>query len=49
LSTLEVQGVYKGDTVSTIGEEKAWNPRLQVKSVDEYVAVMNSHASPIRK
>jgi glyoxylase-like metal-dependent hydrolase (beta-lactamase superfamily II)/rhodanese-related sulfurtransferase len=33
---------YKGDTVSTIGEEKAWNPRLQVKSVDEYVAVMNS-------
>jgi len=33
---------YKGDTVSTIGEEKAWNTRLQVKSVDEYVAVMNS-------
>ena len=33
---------YKGDTVSTIGEEKAWNPRLQVKSVDEYVALMNS-------
>ena len=28
---------YKGDTVSTIGEEKAFNPRLQVKSVDEYV------------
>ena len=33
---------YKGDTVSTIGEEKACNPRLQVKSVDEYVALMNS-------
>ena len=28
---------YKGETVSTIGEEKAFNPRLQVKSVDEYV------------
>src|SRR5262249_60694601 len=26
---------YKGDTVSTIAEEKAFNPRLQVKSVDE--------------
>ena len=33
---------YKGDTVSTIGEEKAFNPRLQVKSVDEYVDLMNS-------
>ena len=32
---------YKGDTVSTIGEEKAYNPRLQVKSVDEYVSLMN--------
>jgi sulfur dioxygenase len=31
---------YKGDTVSTIGEEKAFNPRLQVKSVDEYVTLM---------
>jgi len=31
---------YKGDTVSTIGEEKAYNPRLQVKSADEYVALM---------
>src|SRR6188472_3450357 len=26
---------YKGETVSTIGEEKAYNPRLQVKSADE--------------
>jgi glyoxylase-like metal-dependent hydrolase (beta-lactamase superfamily II)/rhodanese-related sulfurtransferase len=32
---------YKGDTVSTIGEEKAFNPRLQVKTVDEYVDLMN--------
>lgn len=31
---------YKGDTVSTIGEEKAYNPRLQVKSVDEYIDLM---------
>lgn len=33
---------YKGDTVSTIGEERRCNPRLQVRSVDEYVAIMNS-------
>jgi sulfur dioxygenase len=33
---------YKGDTVSTIGEEKAFNPRLQVGSVQEYVDVMSS-------
>jgi sulfur dioxygenase len=32
---------YKGDTVSTIGEEKRFNPRLQVTSVDEYVDVMS--------
>jgi glyoxylase-like metal-dependent hydrolase (beta-lactamase superfamily II)/rhodanese-related sulfurtransferase len=32
---------YKGDTVSTIGEERRCNPRLQVASVDEYVALMN--------
>jgi len=31
---------YKGDTVSTIGEERRYNPRLQVKSVDEYVHLM---------
>jgi glyoxylase-like metal-dependent hydrolase (beta-lactamase superfamily II)/rhodanese-related sulfurtransferase len=31
---------YKGDTVSTIGEERRHNPRLQVRSVDEYVALM---------
>jgi len=33
---------YKGDTVSTIGEEKRYNPRLQVTSVDDYVALMAS-------
>ena len=33
---------YKGENVSTIGEEKAFNPRLQVKSVDDYVALMNA-------
>ena len=32
---------YKGDTVSTIGEEKTFNPRLQVKSIDEYVDLMS--------
>ena len=31
---------YKGDTVSTIGEEKRCNPRLQVRSIDDYVALM---------
>src|SRR6266852_5540682 len=33
---------YTAATVSTIGEEKAFNPRLKVKSVDEYVDLMNS-------
>lgn len=33
---------YKGDTVSTIGEERAFNPRLQVKSAQEYVDLMNN-------
>ncbi|MDB5655632.1 MAG: beta-lactamase-like protein [Tardiphaga sp.] len=33
---------YKGDTVSTIGEEKRFNPRLQVRSVDDYVELMNN-------
>jgi sulfur dioxygenase len=33
---------YKGETVSTVGEEKAFNPRLQVKSVDQYVELMNN-------
>ena len=33
---------YKGDTVSTIGEERAHNPRLQVSSVQEYVTIMDN-------
>jgi rhodanese-related sulfurtransferase len=33
---------YKGETVTTIGEEKAFNPRLQVKSVDQYADLMNN-------
>ena len=33
---------YKGDTVTTISEERAFNPRLQVGSIDEYVDIMNS-------
>ncbi|PNG25667.1 MBL fold metallo-hydrolase [Methylocella silvestris] len=33
---------YKGDTVSTIGEERLFNPRLKVRSVDEYVDLMNN-------
>jgi glyoxylase-like metal-dependent hydrolase (beta-lactamase superfamily II)/rhodanese-related sulfurtransferase len=37
---------YKGDTVSTIGEEKRFNPRLQVKSIDEYVELMNNLKLP---
>jgi glyoxylase-like metal-dependent hydrolase (beta-lactamase superfamily II) len=32
---------YKGWTVSTIGEEKRHNPRLQVRSRDEYITLMN--------
>jgi glyoxylase-like metal-dependent hydrolase (beta-lactamase superfamily II) len=32
---------YKGDTVSTVGEERAHNPRLQVSSAEEYAAIMN--------
>ena len=37
---------YKGDTVSTIGEERRCNPRLQVKSVDDYVQLMNNLKLP---
>ena len=37
---------YKGDTVSTIGEEKRYNPRLQVRSVDEYIELMSNLKLP---
>ncbi len=33
---------YKGETVSTIAEERAFNPRLQVNTVDEYVELMSN-------
>ena len=33
---------YKGEKVSTIGKEKRNNPRLQVKSEDEYVEIMSN-------
>ena len=33
---------YKGDTVSTIAEERGYNPRLQVSSVEEYVEIMDN-------
>ena len=33
---------YKGETVTTIGEERAFNPRLQVKSVEQYAELMNN-------
>ena len=31
---------YKGETVSTIGEERAHNPRLQVTSPEAYIELM---------
>ncbi len=37
---------YKGDTVSTIGEERAFNPRLQVRSASEYADLMNNLKLP---
>jgi len=37
---------YKGDTVSTIGEEKLFNPRLKVKSAEEYADLMNNLKLP---
>ncbi|MBB3457544.1 glyoxylase-like metal-dependent hydrolase (beta-lactamase superfamily II)/rhodanese-related sulfurtransferase [Rhizobium sp. BK313] len=37
---------YKGDTVSTIGEEKLFNPRLRVRSADEYADLMNNLKLP---
>ena len=33
---------YNGKTVSTIGKEKKFNPRLQVKNVDEYIEIMSN-------
>ncbi len=33
---------YNGKSSSTIGNEKKFNPRLQVKSVDEYMEIMSN-------
>tara|TARA_Y100000389_G_scaffold85293_1_gene81993 strand:+ start:233 stop:916 length:684 start_codon:yes stop_codon:yes gene_type:complete len=33
---------YNGKKVSTIGNEKKFNPRLQVKNADEYINIMNN-------
>ena len=33
---------YKGNKVSTIGDEKRNNPRLKVKSADQYAELMNN-------
>ena len=33
---------YKGETVSTIGDERLRNPRLQVNSIEQYVELMNN-------
>ena len=33
---------YNGQTVSSIGKEKKFNPRLQVNSINEYIDIMNN-------
>ena len=33
---------YKGNKVSTVGEQKKNNPRLQVNSIEEYTNLMNN-------
>ena len=33
---------YKGNKVSTIGQQKQTNPRLQVKSAEQYAEIMNN-------
>ena len=37
---------YKGWTISTIGEEKAHNPRLQCESKEEFIDLMNNLKLP---
>src|SRR5271155_4527899 len=37
---------YKSETVSTIGKEKLFNPRLKVKSMHEYAPLMNGLKLP---
>jgi glyoxylase-like metal-dependent hydrolase (beta-lactamase superfamily II) len=38
---------YRGNTVSTIGEEKKHNPRIAGKTREEYIALMNSIQFPL--
>jgi DNA-binding transcriptional regulator YdaS (Cro superfamily) len=33
---------YNGRKVSTIGDEKKFNPRLQVDSVNQYIEIMSN-------
>jgi len=33
---------YNGENVSSIGKERALNPRLQIKNINEYVEIMNN-------
>lgn len=40
---------YRGWTVSTIGEERAHNPRLQVRSKEDYVTLMRGLRLPTPK
>jgi sulfur dioxygenase len=40
---------YSGMTVSTIGEEKHFNPRLQVKSKEAFIELMNNLNLPYPK
>lgn len=40
---------YKGMTVSTIGEEKRWNPRIAGKSREEFIEIMNNLRLPMPK
>ena len=40
---------YKGMTVSTIGEEKKWNPRLNNKNKNQYIELMDNLNLPYPK
>ena len=42
LELIAAVSALKSPASSTIGEEKAFNPRLQVKSINEYVELMNN-------
>ena len=38
---------YEGKPHSTLGEEKAKNPRLQVRPLQDFVTLMNQHRPPL--